>query len=338
MIQRRSGIFQRRARMVCTVLPAVLFCMGYAGSAETETPYAQHGALRVEGTDLVDQNGDPYQLYGMSTHGIGWFPQYVSRETFETLRDDWNTNCVRLAMYTAEYNGYCTGGDQESLGQLVRDGIEYAGDLDMYVIVDWHVLQDQDPMVYKEEAVQFFDEISAAYGDCDHILYEICNEPNGSGTWEEIRAYAQEVIPVIRANDDDAVILVGTPVWSQEIDAAAQDPLDFENIMYTVHFYAATHTDWLRDRVRTCIDRGLPVFVSEFGICDASGNGALDLEQAENWKELIEHYGLSFFCWNLSNKDESSSVLRPDCGKTAGWTEEELSGQGKWITEWFRNK
>lgn len=78
---------------------------------ETEIKFATtHGALRVEDSQLVDQNGEPIQLYGMSTHGIAWFPQFVSYDSFKTLRDDWHTNSVRLAMYTHEYNGYCTGG------------------------------------------------------------------------------------------------------------------------------------------------------------------------------------------------------------------------------------
>lgn len=300
-----------------------------------DTFTALHGALSVNGTDLTDQNGEPIRLYGMSTHGIAWFPQYVDYDAFRTLRDDWNTNCIRLALYSDEYNGYSSGGNQEELKALVKNGIDYATELGMYVIVDWHVLNDQDPNVHKEDAMGFFQEISSLYKDHTNILYEICNEPNGYATWDSVKAYADEVIPVIRENDADAVILVGSPTWSQSIDQAAASPLEFDNVMYTLHFYAATHTDDLRSRLETCVNNGLPVFVSEFGMCDASGNGSNDFVQADKWMELLDEYHISFFCWNLSNKAETSSVLKSDCEKTAGWTEDDLSESGRWIREYF---
>lgn len=304
-------------------------------SNSTQTPLSLHGALHVEGTALTDSHRNPMQLRGMSTHGIAWFPEYINPETFRFLRDSWNTNCIRLAMYTAEDGGYCSGGNQEELKKLVQNGVEYATELGMYVIIDWHILSDQTPLAYREEAVHFFDEMSKLYAVYDNVLYEICNEPNNAGTWDDVCTYADEVIPVIRANHENAVILVGTPTWSQDIDQALASPLAYDNIMYVLHFYAATHTDWLRERMKTCIDSGLPVFVSEFGICDASGNGAVDIAQADAWKELIESYNVSYMCWNLANKNESSSILIPGCPKLDGWTDEDLSEQGRWIRDWF---
>jgi endoglucanase len=306
------------------------------GNAASGNPLKEHGALSVSGNKLVDQNGNPYQLYGMSTHGLSWFPEYVNAESFATLRS-WNTNCIRLALYTAEYNGYCTGGNQEELKNLLKQGIEAATAQGMYVILDWHILSDGNPMTYKEEAKAFFAEMSALYKDRDNILYEICNEPNGVD-WETVKAYAQEVIPVIRSNDSNAVILVGTPEWCQRIDQAAASPLSYDNLLYTVHFYAATHTQWLRDRTESALNSGLPVFISEFGTCDASGNGANDFDQANSWMELIEKWNLSYCCWNLANKAESSSILNSWCTKTSGWTSEDLSESGKWIVSRFQSE
>ncbi|MCM1113763.1 MAG: glycoside hydrolase family 5 protein [Muribaculum sp.] len=299
---------------------------------------AEHGALKVDGVNLVDQNGDPIQLYGMSTHGIAWFPQFVSYDTFKTLRDDWNTNCVRLAMYTHENSGYCAGGDQDYLKSLVRSGVDAATDLGMYVIIDWHVLQDQDPNVYKEQSLAFFKEMSETYADHTNVLYEICNEPNGYATWDSVKSYAEEVIPVIRANDPDAVIIVGTPTWSQDIDKAKDNPLEEDNLLYALHFYAGTHKDALWNRLDSCVQNGLPVFVSEFGMCDASGNGANDFNSAKSWFEVIEKYNISFCCWNLANKDESSSVLKASCSKVSDWSEDDLNESGKWIRDYFRSK
>ena len=305
-------------------------------SVDASTPFGQHGALHVENGKLTDADGNTVQLYGMSTHGIAWFPQYINYDSFRTLRDDWNTNCIRLAMYTAEYGGYCAGGDKEQLKQLVRDGVSYATELGMYVIVDWHILSDCDPNQNKDEAIAFFREMAEVFADNDNVLYEICNEPNGGTSWDSIKSYAEEVIPVIRAQKPDAVILVGTPTWSQEIDKAAASPLDDSNVMYTLHFYAGTHKDDLRNRLETCVQNGLPVFVSEFGMCDASGNGANDFVSTTKWLDLLNKYQISFCCWNLANKDESSSVFKASSTALSDWTDDDFNESGRWIRDYFR--
>ena len=316
------------------------------GNAETRMPEPEeaadsgyYGALQVIGTQLCDSNGNAVQLRGISTHGLAWFPDYVNAELFRELHDEWKANVVRLAMYTAEYGGYCSGGDQKKLKQLISDGVQYATDNDMYVIIDWHILSDGDPNTHKEDAKAFFTEMSEAYSGYDNVLYEICNEPNGGTSWSSIKSYAEEIIPVIRENDEDAVILVGTPNWSQYVDQAAADPITaYSNIMYTLHFYAATHTDGLRSTMAAAIDAGLPVFVSEYGICDASGNGAIDEKQANAWVELMDRYGVSYVAWNLSNKNETSAVFKNSCGKLGGFTQEDLSSSGRWLYDMLTGK
>lgn len=293
---------------------------------------SKNGALHVQGTQLVDASNTPVQLKGVSTHGLAWFGQYVNEECFSTLKRDWKCSVIRLALYTAESGGYCADGDKTQLMELIDRGVRYATNQDMYVIVDWHTLSDNNPNMHLDEAKAFFNDISARYANNNNVIYEICNEPNGSTSWGDVKSYASEVINVIRAHDNDAVILVGTPNFSQGVDAAAESPLDgFSNIMYTLHFYAATHRDDLRARLSAALDAGLPVFVSEFGICDASGNGAIDAQSARAWIDLLNERGVSYVAWNLSNKDESAAMLRPDCDKLSGFTIDDLSISGTWV-------
>jgi endoglucanase len=235
-------------------------------------------------------------------------------------------------MYTDEYGGYCNGGDKENLKQLIDTGVQSATELGMYVIIDWHILNDLTPVKYQSEAESFFAEMSAKYKDYDNVIYEICNEPNGGTSWSEIKGYAEDIIPIIRENDSDAIIIVGTPNWSQDVDVVADDPITgYDNIMYAIHFYAATHTDSIRSKVKTAHDKGLPIFVSEFSICDASGNGSIDYDQAKLWFDLIGDYNMSYVAWNISNKDETSSVIKSSCTKTSGWSDDDLSDTGIWI-------
>ncbi len=339
--RRRIASFILTAAVFVSFAPPFLAGPSKAMAAQepfASSPVSTHGALHVEQANLVDSHGEKYQLRGMSTHGLAWFPQYVDRDTFRTLKDDWHVNCIRLAMYTEEYGGYCSGGNPNQLKALVKKGVSYATELGLYVIIDWHVLSDQDPNVHKAKAIDFFREMSSLYKGQSNVLYEICNEPNGSASWESIKSYANEVIPVIRANDEDAVIIVGTPTWSQDIDKAAASPLEYPNLLYALHFYSATHTGWLRQRLDACVEKGLPVIVSEFGTCDASGNGANDFGQAAQWLEQLDHYQIGYCCWNLANKAETSSVLLPGCQKVAGWAPEELSETGRWIREYFRSR
>ncbi len=300
---------------------------------------SRHGQLSVKGTNIVDKNGMPYQLRGMSTHGITWFPDFVNKEAFKTLRDDWKTNVVRMAMYVDEWNnGSCYMSNKKGSRQLLEKGVDLCIELDMYTIIDWHVLNPGDPTRYTNEAKEFFSEISKKYAAYPNIIYEICNEPNSGADWNgKIKPYAEAIIPVIRANDPDAIIIVGTPTWSQDIDQASMNPLKFDNVMYALHFYAATHTDWLRDRVKNCHNAGLPIFVSEFGMCDASGGGANNFYETTNWLTMLDDLNISYCNWALADKQETCCVINPGAGANGNWSENKLTESGKWIRNWFRN-
>lgn len=298
-----------------------------------KTPVADHGRLTVKGTKIVDKNGKEYQLKGVSTHGLQWFPQFVCKETFKCIRDEWGANAVRLAMYTDE-GGYCDGADKTALKKLVKDGVNYATELGLYVIIDWHILHDYDPNMNKAEAVKFFDEMSKEFKGYENVFYEICNEPNGGIGWSSVKSYAQEVIKVIRNNDPKGIIIVGTPTWSQDVDLAAKDPIKgYDNIMYALHFYAGTHKDNIRSKMKTAIEAGLPVIVTEYGICDASGNGACNETEANKWVAFMDNYKVSYLIWNLANKNESSSLIKQNCKKLSGFTEADLNQEGRWLVK-----
>lgn len=301
-----------------------------APAAPPSTPAAEPGIapLHVEGTFLADPQGNTVRLRGVSTHGLAWFPDYVSEEAFRTLKEDWGANAVRLALYTEEYGGYCSGGDREKLKELVDNGVTYATDLGLYVIIDWHILSDGDPRIHQDEAVRFFDEMSRKYADHTNVLYEICNEPQNSPWQTVIKPYAETVLAAIRANDPNAVVIVGTNTWSQDVEEVATGRLDDENVVYAFHFYAATHKESYRQKVKNAVAAGVPVFVSECGLCDASGNGGVDENSASQWFDLLKEENISFIAWSLCNKNETAALIKPDCTKLSGWTAEELSQSG----------
>ena len=301
-----------------------------------DDPYKAHGKLAVSGTDLVDASGSKFQLKGVSTHGLTWFADFVSKDTYQYFKDSFGINLVRFAMYTdtGDSYGYCSGGNKSEIEELLGKGVDAATDLGLYAIIDWHILNDNDPNMHIDDAKDFFDRISKKYASYGNVIYEIANEPNGGTTWDSVKSYAETIIPIIRKNAPDAIIIVGTPTWSQDVDVAAADPItDQANLMYAVHFYAATHKDDLRNKVQSALDSGLPIFVSEFGLCDASGNGSIDYDQSDAWFDLINDKNLSYAAWNISNKAETSSLFDSSCTKTSGFTDDDLSDSGRYIKE-----
>jgi endoglucanase len=209
----------------------------------------------------------------------------------------------------------------------------------MYVIIDWHILKDGNPNTHIAEAKQFFADMSRKYANYDNVLYEICNEPNGSTTWSDVKKYADTIIPIIRENDPDAIILVGTPTWSQDVDQVASNPVkQKKNVMYVMHFYAATHKEWLRDKLKSARAAGTPVFITECSSCSADGNGSIEYSSANEWKKLINDNMISFVGWSLSNKNETSAIIRSSCSKHSGWSDSELTDSGRYLKQWIQGK
>lgn len=298
---------------------------------------SSRGALQVKDGKLCGADGMPVMLRGVSSYGISMSENMINEPLFTELSRDMGVNVFRLAMYTHGVGvvGYCTGGDQQKLKQLVYDGVDYAGNQDMYAIVDWHILQDGNPNTYVEEAKLFFAEMAEAFCGKNHVLYEICNEPNGVD-WAEIKRYAEAVIPVIREKDPDSVIIVGTPTWSQEVDKALADPLEFDNVLYTLHFYSASHKEELRTKAEQASQAGLPIFVTEYGVTSSSGGFPRDLEEADTWIDMLERENISYCMWSFSKVAEPCSAVHHSVMKNSGFTEEDFTPTGKWLAETLR--
>ena len=323
-----AGLFAMRVTLALVLFVALSLL--WAGPALATAPAAHPstaGQLQVEGSHLTDSEGNNVVLRGVSTHGLQWYPEYVNDELFSQLSDEWDCNLVRLAMYSDDY---CGGNREENL-RVLHEGIDACIASDMYVLVDWHILSDNDPNINLAQAMEFFAEISAEYAGVPNLLFEICNEPNGETTWSDVHAYADQVIPVIRANSPDAVVIVGTPVYDRELMMAARDPIEFDNVMYTLHFYTASHDADLQGELLAVLDAGLPVFVTECGLSEASGDGNVDFDSAVTWFSLLAEHDVSFVVWSLSNKAEASALIRPTSAATTRLSDDDLTPVGLWV-------
>jgi endoglucanase len=276
------------------------------------TPVAINGQLHVCGTYLCNQYNKPIQLRGMSTHGIQWFSQCLTETSLDVLADEWKADLLRVSMYVQE-KGYET--NPSGFTSRVNDYVDLASARGMYAVIDFHTLSPGDPNYNLSNAKTFFTSVAARNAGKNNVIYEIANEPNGV-SWTAIKSYAETVIPIIRAADPDAVILVGTRGWSSlgVSDGSSEteivsNPVNATNIMYTFHFYAATHGDNYRTVLTRAASR-LPIFVSEFGTVTATGGGTFDSASSTTWLNLLDQHKISYANWTYSDADESSAAFK----------------------------
>jgi endoglucanase len=311
------------AKIVTYILFLSLLLPACSADAHDETPVAVNGQLRVSGVQLVNVRGEPAVLRGMSFGWHNFWPRFYNKDAVKYLGNDLKCSVVRAAMGVGTPNCYLE--NPAFALQCVENVVDGAIDRGMYVIIDFH-----SHKLHLEEAKSFFTQMAGKYGDTPNVIYEIWNEPDDTYSWPEVKAYAEEVIDAIRAVDPDNLILVGSPHWDQDIDAVAADPITGRtNILYTMHFYAATHGQWLRDRTDAAIAQGIPVFVSECAGMEATGDGPIDIEEWKRYLNWMEKNNISWVAWSVSDKDETCSMLLPDAKSEGDWGDSVMKEWGK---------
>ncbi len=292
-------------------------------------PVKTNGNLSVKGTFLVNEKGNPIVLRGVSYGWHNWWPRFYNKESVKWLADDWKCTVVRAAMGVGPRGSYIDKKDwsKEKIEAVVDGAIESG----IYVIIDWHSHE-----IHTEEAVAFFAEMAEKYGKNPNVIYEIFNEPV-KDSWEKVKNYSVEVIKAIREKDPDNIILVGSPHWDQDIHLVADDPISgYKNLMYTVHFYAATHGKELRDRSDYALKKGIPIFVSESAGMKADGNSAIDYESWQTWIDWMEANKISWITWSVADKNETCSMLTQSASDTGKWEKDVLKESGIKTREMLR--
>ncbi|GAB3849585.1 cellulase family glycosylhydrolase [Dactylosporangium cerinum] len=306
-----------------------------ATAALASTPVAANGQLKIVGTQVQNQYGQAIQLRGMSTHGIQWYWQCVNNASMNALANDWQADVLRISMYVQE-GGYET--DPAGFTAKVNQAIQMVSDRGMYAVVDFHQLSPGDPNYNLANAKRFFTDIANANKNRNNIIYEIANEPN-EVSWARIRDYAHAMIPLIRAIDGDAPILVGTHGWGSlgvsdgrnETDVI-NNPVNATNIAYTFHFYAASHDDEYLNTLDRASQR-IPMWVSEFGTQQASGDGPNNFAQSQKYIDLMRNRKISWTNWNYSDDQRSGAVWNGGTCSSGDYSVGRLKEAGRWIRD-----
>ena len=295
---------------------------------------SENGRLRTDGNRIVGQHGQPVAVAGMSHFWSQWEGEFYTAETVDWLVKDWQITLARAAL--GIHDGKL-GYQQQPAAEIakVRTVINAAIANDIYVLIDWHDHHAEDNV---EDAVAFFSRMARLYGQQPHVIYEIYNEPLKVSWATVVKPYAERVIAAIRAHDPDNLIVVGTPYWSQRVDEAAADPIDDPNVAYALHFYAGTHKADLRQRAQEALDAKVALMVTEWGTVNANGDGDIDHKSVAAWMDFIEEHHLSHAAWAVSNKNEGAGIIRPDGAKVSGWTENELTPNGRFLRNLLRDE
>nr|1EGZ_A Chain A, ENDOGLUCANASE Z [Dickeya chrysanthemi]1EGZ_B Chain B, ENDOGLUCANASE Z [Dickeya chrysanthemi]1EGZ_C Chain C, ENDOGLUCANASE Z [Dickeya chrysanthemi] len=238
----------------------------------------------------------------------GWGGEkFYTADTVASLKKDWKSSIVRAAMGVQESGGYLQdpAGNKAKVERVVDAAIAN----DMYAIIGWHSHSAENN---RSEAIRFFQEMARKYGNKPNVIYEIYNEPLQVSWSNTIKPYAEAVISAIRAIDPDNLIIVGTPSWSQNVDEASRDPINAKNIAYTLHFYAGTHGESLRNKARQALNNGIALFVTEWGTVNADGNGGVNQTETDAWVTFMRDNNISNANWALNDKNEGASTYYPD--------------------------
>lgn len=294
----------------------------------------RHGHLSVQGNRIVDENGQPVHLRGMSLFWSMWMPQYYKAEVVQWLVDDWNITIIRAAMGIEHTGGYVENPDGNL--QMVETVVDAAIAAGIYVIIDWH---DHYAENHLSESKAFFAAMAEKYGSYANVIYEVFNEPVGQDWSSVIKPYHEEVVSTIRGHTSNLVIL-GTRTWSQRVDEASLDPVEGVNLAYTIHFYAGTsaHQQPLRNVVTTALNNGIALFATEWGTCESSGDGQYNFDETQIWLDFLQENSISDANWAVSDKDEACSALLPGASGSGSWSLNDLTESGLFLRASLRGE
>lgn len=291
-----------------------------AKSPYQDKDYADWGKLKLVGNQLSDKAGNPVQLKGWSTFSLHYKGNCQGEGDWKLMKQ-YGANIVRLAMYIDDNNdGGSYIAKSSDFKASIKEYIKQTKDLNMYCMVDWHILQTSqggsgDPSKYQNQAEDFFGEISKFCADngYDHVLYELCNEPTCG--WGTIKSYAEKVCAKIVANQPDAIIVVGTDQWCQKIMEPVSNPIASKyksNVMYSFHYYSCSHYSLLGDFRNA--QRNIPVFVSEWSAVKFDGNGPFCASNGDEMIAACEKVDIapqvvSWCMWSWGTKNEASAFF-----------------------------
>lgn len=302
--------------------------------------------LHIEGNKILNNNGNIVKLNGPVTSGFAlatnnwydsnWYTWY-NNDSLQTIKS-WGCNAFRVAMTvdTFKKNINCLDTYYHFVDLSISNGL--------YTIIEWGYTNNPNKEI--ESAKIFFETLSYKYANNPYIIYEICNEPFNA-SWAEIKSYAETIIPIIRKNSPNAIVLVGTPYQtSKESDSplsVLSSPLTYNNLAYVFHNYAGQNLTYKEfSTIDSFLNANLAVVYSEIGTTLANGTDGHYEVPSQTLLNFADSRNLSWFFFNMSditfNSNKSiaydSSLVKPGMWNN-NLSDDILSDSGRFIKKYL---
>lgn len=298
-----------------------------------------YGHLRVSGGRLRDQSGNAVQLKGMSTYWLNWpsGKKFADADVVATLAKQWGVSVLRIAMGVnpGDGTGYLPLSGRDEMRDMVYLLADACVENGIYFIVDWH---SYNTLYLADLEAEFFTDISETYGEYPNLMYELYNEPGQFESWSgSLKPYQEHlVLNVIRPRDPDNVIIIGSRAWDQHPEECADDPIVADNLVYSIHFYAAGHCGVqaveMRARYDYAMSKGLALFATEWGPGHWDWTKESFSEKEANlWSDWMDANGIGWTNWSICDLNETSSALIPGTSPTDVWKSRCLTRSGLYI-------
>lgn len=260
-----------------------------------------NGQLYVDGAYLNNQYGQDIQLKGINIWAYD--DEKFNQEFFKDLKDKYQVNCVRLALNSlnpdteeVDDNGRIFGYLYNIIDSIIAN--------DMYAILDWHLINSgnytNNPYDYEDSAIKVFTTFATYYKDVPNLMYELANEPKGS--WDELLPYYNKLIPEIRSINPNSIIFVTSSGHGLDVEAILETPIEYKNIMYTMHFYYSTYATEEIKAISNAILRGVPIFASEWSPTNGK-DSTIQLEYASALCNFMNNNNISSTFWMFTDNN-----------------------------------
>lgn len=232
--------------------------------------------ISVKGNKFVDPDGKTVLFRGLSISDPDKLQMqgHWNKEHFAQAKA-MGTTLLRIPVHPVAWR---ERGGAEYV-KLLDQAVEWATDLGMYVIIDWHSIGNpttgvfQDPMydTTREETYGFWRAMSRRYSGHNTVaFFELFNEPAafGRASWDDWKKMVEDQIAVIRDNNRQAIPLVAGFDWAYDLTPLHMNPIAAEGIGYTTHPYAHKRTQpwepkWEEDFGFAASN--YPIIATEFG-------------------------------------------------------------------------
>lgn len=297
--------------------PIILLGLVISTSSSCAQNNTQLSRIQVKGNQFVDEAGQTMVFRGLNTSDpdkLATEGQWNQRY-FQEMKN-WGATVVRFPIHPTAWE---KRGKKDYL-QLLDEGIKWATELNMYVIIDWHSIgnlkteQYQAPMYQTDlkQTLKFWTTIAKRYGDNPTVaFYELFNEPTlyggklGECTWAQWKEMMEAVIITIRKKGGKGVPLVAGFNWAYDLTAAMKEPINAEGIGYVSHPYPQKREQpwvdkWTADWGG--MKEKYPLILTEVGFCEPDAKGAhIPVISDESYGKAITDYcdkkDISYVVW-----------------------------------------